>query len=142
MQSAAEPLIRSLTAYYITATPELFEKEEKSLSGWQYLNSWMPDMFKNEKLDININLTPYIPVPGQYEIKLRPGNNSTAQVSEATLWYDGEKALDEFVKVNDSMVLINRTAQITNETSIMLKLSISSTDSSKGSGSISFRKIP
>lgn len=142
-KSAAEPLIRSLAAYHITGTPELFEEDSKPLSDWRYLNTWMPDMFSKGKLDININLTPYVPVPGQYEIKVKPDNNAlSVRVAHAELWYDGEKALDEFVTVKDSMVFINRTAQVTNETSIMLKVTLSTADSVTSSGGISFRKSP
>lgn len=141
-KSAAEPLIRSFAAYHIPNTPELFEKDEKPLSHWKYLNSWMPDMFHQGLLDININLTPYIPVPGQYEIKINPGKKDLISVSHAELIYDGEKALDEFVTIKDSLVLINRTAQVTNETSILIKLTLSARDSVKESGSIFFRKIP
>lgn len=139
-KSAAIPLIRSLAAYHISNTPELFEEETRPLSNWRYLSSWMPDMFSNGNLGININLTPYIPVPGQYEVKIS-SNDTLTRVSQAELWYDGHKALDEFVTVTDSTVLINRTAQVTNETTIMLKLRITSADT-KSSGSISFRKTP
>lgn len=100
-------------------------------------------MFSKGKLDININLTPYIPVPGQYEIKVKPDNNAlSVRVAHAELWYDGEKTLDEFVNIKDSMVFINRTAQVTNETSIMLKVTLSTADSVTSSGGISFRKSP
>ena len=135
-KSAAEPLIRSFAAYHISNTPELFEKDEKPLSHWKYLNGWMPDMFHQGLLDININLTPYIPVPGQYEIKINPGKQDLISVSHAELVYDGERALDEFVTIKDSMVLINRTAQVTNETSILIKLTLSARDGVKESGSI------
>ncbi|MBX3253048.1 MAG: alpha-L-fucosidase [Chitinophagaceae bacterium] len=142
-KSAATPLIRSLTAYHITGTPELFEEDKKPLSDWRYLNTWMPDMFRNGKLDININLTSYIPVPGQYEIRIKPDDDTFfVKVAQAELWYDGEKALDEFVTIKDSAVLINRTAQVTNETSIILKMTLSAADSVKSSGGISFRKTP
>ncbi|MFT4024015.1 MAG: hypothetical protein QM664_09565 [Flavihumibacter sp.] len=57
---------------------------------------------------------------------MKPDNNAMAvKVAHAELWYDGQKALDEFVTVKDSMVYINRTAQVTNETSIMLKMTLS-----------------
>lgn len=141
-KSVAEPLIRSFTAYYISNTPELFEKDEKPLSDWKYLNSWMPDMFHERKMDININLTPYIPVPGQYEIKINHGKQDLISVRNAELIYDGERALDEFVTNKDSLVMINRTAQVTNETSILIKLTLSAKDSVKESGYIYFRKIP
>lgn len=141
-KSAAQPLIRSFVAFKIEDTPELFEKDEKPLSDWKYLNSWMPDMFHQGKMDININLTPYISVPGQYEIKINAGNQDKISIERAELWYDGEKALDEFLTLKDSVVLINRTAQVTNETSILIKLTLSAKDSIKESGSIYFRKIP
>ncbi|MFT4024014.1 MAG: hypothetical protein QM664_09560 [Flavihumibacter sp.] len=67
-KSAAEPLIRSLTAYHITGTPELFEEDKKPLSDWRYLNTWMPDMFKRT-VQHQYQSYSYIPVPGQYEIR-------------------------------------------------------------------------
>lgn len=141
-KSVAEPVIRSFTAYHIINTPELFDTDEKPLSDWRYLNSWMPDMFHQGKLNINVNLTPYIPIPGQYEIKIKTGNRQKVSINHAELWYDGEKALEEFVTLKDSMILINRTAQVTNETSIMIKLTLSAIDSVRESGNIYFRKIP
>lgn len=136
-----EPLIRSIQLYHITGTPELFEEEkEKPLSNWRHLNTWMPDMFVNDAFDININLTSYIPVPGQYELRLQPEGN-IVHISGATLWYDGQKALNEFLNISDTTVSINRTAQITNETSIVLKLTVAGTKI-KGPGYISFRKKP
>ncbi len=139
-KSADEPLIRSIQLYHITNAPELFIEEEKPLSNWWHLNTWMPDMFVNGTFDININLTSYIPVPGQYELRLQPEGN-TVRISGAELWYDGQKALDEFLTVSDTTVSINRTAQVTNETSILLRLTVAGTEI-KGPGYISFRKKP
>jgi len=139
-KSADEPLIRSIQLYHITNAPELFAEEEKPLSNWRHLNTWMPDMFVNGAFDININLTSYIPVPGQYELRLQPEGN-TVRISGAELWYDGQKALDEFLTVSDTTVSINRTAQVTNETSILLRLTVAGTEI-KGPGYISFRKKP
>lgn len=140
-KSVNEPLIRSIDLYHITDTPELFEKDSKPLSDWKYLNSWMPDMFVNNTFDININLTPYIPIPGQYEVKIAPQKGAAIKVAQAELWYDGQKALDQFITITDSTVSINRTAQVTNETSILLKLKLTSVGV-KEPGSISFRKKP
>jgi alpha-L-fucosidase len=138
-KSVGEPILRSIDLYYITDTPELFEEDLKPLSAWKYLNSWMPDMFVNNTFDININLTPYIPIPGQYEVKIDPEKGASVKVSHAELWYDGQKVLDEFITISDSAVSINRTAQVTNETSILLKLKLTSSGEKK-SGSIRFRK--
>ncbi|MBX2925200.1 MAG: alpha-L-fucosidase [Chitinophagaceae bacterium] len=139
-KSVNEPLIRSIQLYHITDAPELFTEEEKPLSNWRHLNTWMPDMFVNGSFDININLTPYIPVPGQYELRLQPQGNAV-RIAGAELWYDGQKALSEFLMLSDTTVSVNRTAQITNETSILLKLTITGTEI-KGPGYISFRKKP
>lgn len=140
---ADEPLIRSMQLYHVTDAPELFIEEEKPLSNWRHLNSLSPELFKSGSFALNINLTPYIPVPGQYELKLQPsepgGNN--IHISGAELWYDGQKALDEFLTISDTMVLISRTAQVTNETSILLKLSFTGTEIN-APGYIRFRKQP
>ena len=139
-QSVAEPLIRSFSLYKIDNTPELKYKEEAVSKDWQYLNSWMPEMFSNGKASINLNLTSYIPVPGQYEVlfKQTEGKSVTA-IDKAELFYDGEKTLPEFITIKDNNIFINRTAQVTNETSILLKVTFSATGENDSKGSISFR---
>lgn len=139
-RSAAEPLIRSFSLYKIDNTPELKYKEEVASKDWQYLNSWMPEMFSNGKASINLNLTSYIPVPGQYEVlfKQTEGKRVTA-IDKAELFYDGEKTLPEFITIKDNTIFINRTAQVTNETSILLKVTFSATGENDSKGNISFR---
>ena len=139
-QSEAEPLIRSFSLYKIDNSPELKLKEEAISKDWQYLNSWMPEMFSNGKASINLNLTPYIPVPGQYEVLFKQTEGkSVAAIDKAELFYDGEKTLPEFITIKNNVVSINRTAQITNETSIVLKVIFSATGDNDNKGNISFR---
>lgn len=141
--SVGEPLIRSLAAYNIQYQPDLFAEKETPLTQWKYLNTWMPEMFSNGDLSLNINLTSYIPVPGQYELAIQPSDKQKLTVIKgASLWYDGKRTLDQFVTIRDSSILINRTDQVTSESAIMLKIVIHTEDAAGNSGGILFRKTP
>src|SRR6185437_8551540 len=138
-KSVGKALIRSFSVYKIDNTPELLEKPVVN-TGWQYLNSWTSDMLKKGKTSITLNLTPFITQPGQYEVKFeQSGGKSKLKIINAELLYEGEKTLPEFLIQKGNTFYINRTAQLTNETSSVLNVTFGSENGTDCVGSIYFR---
>jgi len=141
-KSVGKALIRSFSVYKIDNTPELSEKAVVN-TGWQYLNSWTSEMLKTGKTSITLNLTPFITQPGQYEVKFeQSGGKSKLKIINAELLYEGEKTLPEFLIQKGNTFYINRTAQVTNETSSVLNVTFGSENGTDCVGSIYFRLHP
>ena len=137
------PLIRSFSLYKIDNTPELLKKTIANNTDWQYLNSWTNGMLQSGKVTISFNLTPFILTPGQYELKFEQnGGLNKLKIIHSELLYEGEKALPEFLLLKGNTFYINRTAQITNETSSILNVTFSAEGGTDCSGSIYFRRRP
>ncbi|MEP6628256.1 MAG: alpha-L-fucosidase [Ginsengibacter sp.] len=141
-KSVGKPLIRSFSLYKIDNTPELLQKPVTN-TGWQYLNSWTADMLKKGKASITLNLTPFITKRGQYEVKFeQTEGNSKLKILHAELLYEGQKTLPEFLVQKANTFYINRTAQVTNETSSVLNVTFSSDKGWDCKGNIYFRLQP
>jgi alpha-L-fucosidase len=103
---------------------------------WKELKTW--DLDDDENLRIDLDLTGIIKLPGQYTVKVVSGmENSKIKISGVEMLYDGQHALDKFITVSENEININRTAQVTEETSIELTFMI--TGCGACWGSIEFR---
>lgn len=141
-KSAAKPIIRSFAAYNVTGADELIDHRAAPKNEWQYLSSWTPSAAESlNEASLTIDLSSYIPVPGQYQLKIETPDGNGTVITSAELWYDGEKALDAFLSATDHIVLINRTAQVTSETKIEIRLSLKAAKGTTASSSIYFRKV-
>lgn len=125
-KAATKPLIRSLSVYYVdNFTPP----EKESLHVWAKpveVITWRKDMFTNGKLILKVDLSDNINVPGQYTIQLVPEiKDISMNITDAEIHYEGRKALDEFITLSENNnININRTAQITDESSSILIITI------------------
>ncbi len=141
-KSVGKALIRSFSVYKIDNTPELLKKQVVT-TAWQYLNSWTSNMLKTGKTSITLNLTPFIKQPGQYEVRFeQSGGISKLKIINAELFYEGEKTLPEFLIQKGNTFYINRTAQVTNETSSVLHVTFGTESGTDCVGSIYFRPHP
>jgi alpha-L-fucosidase len=73
---------------------------------------------------LKIDLKGKINVPGQYILTVIPGSGEPVEIKNAVLYYDGNKALKEFVNIKESKIHINRTAQVTEDSEIIVELKI------------------
>ena len=129
-----EPVIRSLLAYYVNDFVPPPQKAISPWSEWKFIMNF--DTKENSK--INLNLTGKINLPGQFTVKIDPDDSGTkVEIRNVELIYDGRKVLDDFITVKGNEIIINRTAQVTDESKIELRLNIKS--NAKVKGKIQFR---
>lgn len=122
---ADKPLIRSFSAYYVdNFTPP----EKRSMRVWaraQNVSAWKKEDLHNNKLHLKIQLTGKVNVPGQYALSFLPKEKTGIEIQSAKLYYNDNKALDEFVEIKNDRVLINQTAQITNNSDLYVTAELS-----------------
>ena len=76
IKAAATPLIRKL-AVYNTAVTTTARVEEKQLGGYKTAWTWSPDSLTNQWATVDIDLSPTIPEPRQYELVF---NNTEGEI--------------------------------------------------------------
>ncbi len=111
---------------------EISEKKGTSvtlkLPGKQKINHvvTMEDYRQGHRIrSYKIDLSKKINIPGQFTVKLDPENPNTGiEIAKAEIYYEGHKALDEFLTIKGSELNINRTAMVTDESSSVLHLTI------------------
>ncbi len=83
-------------------------------------------MFNNGELIMEIDLSKRITLPGQFIVDLVPeGENLDINIESIEIYYDGTKAMDQFIsRLENNKILINRTAMTDAESSSVLKLII------------------
>jgi len=142
-KSAAEPLLHFFAVYNIDHTPELSFTNQADDTNWHYLDTWIPAMLKKGRTSITLNLTPYITHPGQYEVKLeQTSGKDKLKLLQSELLYEGGKTLPQFLIQKGNVLYIDRTSQITNETSIVLMVNFSAEGGNDCTGNIYIRKLP
>lgn len=123
-KSIAEPIICSFSAYYIS---DYTPPKKKSMHVWsrpRTVVSWEKSDVKYNKLEIAVKLNDKINVPGQYVLTVLPEKELSVKIERANMFYDGTKAMKEFVRVKNNTIQINQTAQITGEAELLVKLSL------------------
>ena len=75
-KAAATPLIRKLAVYNTAATP-VVEAPKKQPAGYKTAWTWSPDSVTNQWTTVDIDLSPYIPEPRQYELVF---NNTEGEI--------------------------------------------------------------
>lgn len=124
-QAAARPLIRSMSVYYVDDFKPF--DTDQSLRVWSRpaeLATWTRDMFSQGKVDIELDLSEKINVPGQYTLSLVPGEDTEVIIKNPEMYYQGTRAMDEFLTVSGNKININQTAQVTGNSKITIKFSI------------------
>jgi alpha-L-fucosidase len=126
LQAAATPLIRSFAVYHVTGFIPFTDDKQKD---WKVCAEWNSNAFKDGHLSLKVNLTPFIPEAGQYEIKIIPSNRgkkSELHVDSVALYFQAERAQPEFLKKIDAFdYSVNQTQQVTKETSTELLVDFS-----------------
>ncbi len=127
------PIIRFLSVYYVDQfTP--FKNE--TLNIWAdpaEVMHFKEDIFVSGKAKMEVDLSNLINLPGQYIVKVIPDDSNTQiTLSDAQVYYNGAKALQEFVTISGQSINVNRTAIITDQSSSVLTFTIESKTPSNG----------
>ena len=116
-----------------------------SVPGWQRCGAWAGKDFHAGQATLTLDLSPFITKPGQFEVKFElTSGQRTFRIAKATLLYEGEEAtpglLTRLAALNTFNV--NRTAQVTHETSSALKVEITDDDAGDCQGTVWIRPCP
>lgn len=152
---AAEPIIRRLAVFHVTelsqggthadgaTTPASGSSLDSS--GWQRCGAWAPPSFRDGKAALDVDLSPFIPQPGQYEVRFEPTTDSSAlRITQLTLLYEGEAATPGLLTPLSAphTFNVNRTAQVTSETTSKLQVELTLDGKPDGEGTIWIRRRP
>ena len=123
-----EPLIRSFSVY--NAENYQFKEDAYISSEWNICGKWDTKTFANGTGEQSIDLSPYITRPGQYEV-IFTGTMvaSGMKVIKAEIFFDGDiYTQQDFIKQKEksNLFYINRTAQVAQGSSSVLKVKMSS----------------
>ena len=110
--------------------------------GWQRCGSWTSDIFRNGTNTLILDLSPFITRPGQYEVKFeQSGGPRPLHLIKATLIYEGEDAMTGLLTRTETGLAfnVNRTAQVTSESTSVLKVQVSTDDNNDSQGAVWIR---
>lgn len=127
-KSVDTPLIRSFAVYKVENyhfKPDIYQSEE-----WKTCGTWNTNSFVKGKSEQTIDLSPYITKPGQYEVTFTASVVITGmQVKKAEIYFDNDKLTQQsFIqyKKGSNTFYINRTAQVAEGSSTILKVKMAS----------------
>ena len=131
-QSVNKPLVRSFAAYYVSDfTP--FKKQ--SMHVWakpQKVAEWEINDLVNNELHLKVDLSDKINVPGQYILSVVSEGKKQFEISNADMFYNGSKAMKEFITIEGYKIHVNQTAQITSKNNLIVVLTIHFDEPCKG----------
>jgi alpha-L-fucosidase len=127
-KSTAIPLIRSFSIYNVA--DYVFKPEEYETNDWKQCGTWDTKTFVKGKGTQSIDLSQFITRPGQYEVVFTSSVVITGmKVSKAEICFDNDKLTQQsFVKRkgDSNTFYINRTAQVADGSSSILKVEMTS----------------
>ncbi|MHB8968898.1 MAG: alpha-L-fucosidase [Pirellulaceae bacterium] len=109
---------------------------------WQRCGVWDAQAFRDGRASLTLDLSPFIPEPGQYEVKFeQTGGQNPLQILKTVLLYEGEEATPGLLTVLDAphSFNVNRMAQVTQETSSALRVDLSAAGGSDCQGTVWIR---
>ncbi len=123
-KAAEEPIVRSFSAYFVSGfTPPI----KSSLHVWakpQTVANWRKEDCSNNEIKLKILLNDKINVPGQYILSVMPKLDGKVKIQNAEMFYNGNKAMKEFVRIKGKNVHLNQTAQIIGDSDLYVVLTI------------------
>lgn len=145
-QSPEEPIIREFAAYHVTGgLPQFVTVSATDGADWRLCAKWDLRMNLNGRLPFTVDLSAHIPQPGQYEVRIEKTDGSgDFRVDKAVLLYEGEEATPELLTRLEApnTFNVNRTAQVTQETSSKLRLELVPEGSADCQGRVLIRPRP
>ena len=120
------PLIRSIKVYNV----EKFEYHPAATNTeeWEICGKWDTKTFKNNREIISLDLSKFITKPGQYEVKFIADVAVTGTfIDSAEINFEQQNTMQEYlIRKDHSTFYINRTSQISTNSSSILKLHLTS----------------
>jgi len=124
-KSVGEPLIRSLSAYYVQDFKAPKKQAISPWSNWQAVSEWEIKDSTEGAMEILVDLSSYIHLPGQYLVRLISEEaERQVEILGAELHFERGKALDDFIEISGNDIKINRTAMVTEESLSLLHVSV------------------
>ncbi len=94
---------------------------------WQPCGSWNAQTLRDNQATLTIDLTPFIPEPGQYEVRFtQTAGQYPLKILNATLLYEGSEATPGLLTrlTGSNTFNVNRTAQVTKESKSVLRVEL------------------
>jgi len=120
---------------------QLFRAQEKG-SRWQRCHTIAPEMFKRGMAAFDVDLSKYIERPGQFLLRFDDLGNAATTVDRVHVFYDGHPVHRGVLSVvkEGEMYLLNRHAQVVEDSKIVLKVTLKTQDSSRAKVEISIKR--
>jgi alpha-L-fucosidase len=124
---AAEPLVRRFAVFNVDnvdAVPA--GKVNAAEKGWKQCAAWDAEKMTGRTTMLEVDLSPFIPQPGQYEVKFdQIGGGKAMKIVKATLVYEESEATPGLLsRLGPYSFNVNRAAQVTAEMSSLLRVKI------------------
>ncbi|MBS3770659.1 MAG: alpha-L-fucosidase [Bacteroidales bacterium] len=123
-ESAATPLIRSLSAYFVSNFDPPEKENMHVYARPRVVSEWQREDLEDNKLRLKIDLSDQIHVPGQYTLSVKPESQEGVEIRNAEMYYNGNQAMEELVTIDGLKVHLNQTAQMTTESKLFVVLDI------------------
>ncbi len=126
-KSSTEPVIRSFAVFNVSA--KTIAPMPAAAKGWRVCAHWI-----GGETNLVIDLTKFIPAPGQFEIRFQP---ASVDITGAKLYFNGsEAAPGQLTKLAEGDFNISQTQAVTAETRTELHMRILG----RASGTVSIRE--
>jgi len=114
----------------------------RASGAWQECGSAGPDSFTSGEARIELDLSEFIDQPGQYVVRFDDLGKSTTTVEDVQVLYDGESVHKEVLSVvkEGEIYLLNRQAQVVEESRIVLKVTLKTQESNDARMQVSIRR--
>lgn len=113
--------------------------------GWQRCGAWTAENLRGGPATLTLDLSPFIRQPGQFEVKFeQTGGQQLFELRNATLFFEGEPATPSLLTRlgTGHGFNVNRTAQVTSETSSVLTVEIAAVGGTDCQGEVWVRPRP
>jgi alpha-L-fucosidase len=116
------PLIRSFSVFNVSGY--VYKPGATEGNEWKICGEWNTKTFKNGKDTMLLDLSRFIITPGQYEVKFIADVSVTGtSIDSAEIRFEDQNTLQQYLQRKDyDTFYINRTSQVVNSSSSVLKL--------------------
>ena len=112
---------------------------------WQRCGAWTAESFRDGKATLTLDLSPFIPKPGQFEVKFeQTGGQHALRITKSHAALRRRRGHARLADATGSAehFNVNRTAQVTKETSSVLKVEIATDGGTDCAGTVWIRPRP
>ncbi len=154
-----EPIVRNFFAYFVEGDnrflyettagsghdPGIVEGQvpgKKSAPTWTTCGRAGPEAFKDREARLELDISRFIDRPGQFLLRVDDLGRSLTSVEDVSVTYDGHDVHENVVSTlkKNEIYLLNRQAQVVDESKIVLILKLKNSGSSEASVQFSIRR--